>query len=482
MIKPEVTMTKQHDESAHKALLQKGTYTLSPKDDVIHIDKVNSHKQGSGFGTAVVREVIKEALENNKKVTLEAEKKSHIFHLYMGMVPTDRQVLYVNAQYGLDTERTIDSLNDYDNAKDLNESEHLSKLLTILGTELDLSPHTLNAQDVIDNKAFLLDLIKRSVSFITFQFIPQFLRILRADIATKYPDTSNLHIVPMELSAQGRARWQDAITQGIEFTPFKEFESLLPYMTDEQKKQLNSIFELRLCAPKIMAEIEAVKDIEVNYSSDETVDDVTAHKAKLLEQLKAYDPSTDLIKRAIMLKTREIEFKATKQLKAIDIAAAQNPAKEPGRQQLEGHRVNGDKPHTAEVNNTPSAVGGGDTVVNASNDNPVVVNQVPNDVKTKLTDIVSTLINNINIGAGGRLTSSTAHKKVFDLKSIHAKLSGDEQSVKTTDEHIRDIMDVCKVKRNSLHFWATPHSVDEFNTLLKVNGITLSSENKSILN
>jgi len=109
---------------------------------------------------------------------------------------------------------------------------------------------------------------------------------------------------------------------------------------------------------------------------------------------------------------------------------------------------------------------------------PASVTQISNDVKIKLSNIISRLIRNISEGVG-RFTSSTDHKKVTDLKTIRDILIDDKNVFKTPDEYINDIMDVCKVRRNALHFWSTPHSVDEFKALLKVNEIILSPENKS---
>ena len=213
-------MTKKHDESAHTVLLQKGTYSLNKEKGNIHVNTVDSYSQGSGFGTAVMREVIKEAIEQNRTVTLDAAYTSHIFHLYMGMVPIDTEILYVAAQYGINGEQSIKNLTQDDTVEDLNETDELQDLLRILKAEKKLPEHSvLTAQDVIDNKEFLMGLGQKMVSFLTFQFIPHLLRILESGIADKYPNTKGLTICRMELSRQGKERWQAAIHQDIEFSP-----------------------------------------------------------------------------------------------------------------------------------------------------------------------------------------------------------------------------------------------------------------------
>jgi len=332
-------MTKKHDESAHMVLLQKGTYSLN-RENNIHINTIESYSQGSGFGTAVMREVIKEAMEQNRTVTLDAAYTSHIFHLYMGMVPIDTEILYVSAQYGISGEQSIKNLTQDDTVEDLNETDELQDLLMILKVEKKLPEHSvLTAQDVIDNKEFLMGLSQKMVSFLTFQFIPHLLRILEAGIADKYPNTSGLTIFRMELSRQGKERWQEAIHQGIEFSPFKGFEQLIPFMTDTQKERLDAIFKQR-------PQAQAVAAIEVNFSNEKTKDAVEAHKAQLLGQLDSYGSNNDLIQRVITIKKRIIETDVKKQKKVIDDAAAHRNAEEQCPQQIEEQRVDElEQPH-----------------------------------------------------------------------------------------------------------------------------------------
>lgn len=90
--------------------------------------------------------------------------------------------------------------------------------------------------------------------------------------------------------------------------------------------------------------------------------------------------------------------------------------------------------------------------------------------KQDLVSIISTLIDNITKGSEGRLTSSSEHKKIVELKRIRDELQKTEPQ-KTQNDYLHEIMDACKIKRNPIHFWAEPHSVNEFTKLLTKNNI-----------
>lgn len=247
-------------------------------------------------------------------------------------------------------------------------------------------------------------------------------------------------------------------------------------MTDTQKERLDAIFKQR-------PQAQAVAAIEVNFSNEKTKDAVEAHKAQLLSQLDRYGSNNDLIQRVITIKKRIIENDVKKQIKVIDDAAAQRNAEEQCPQQIEEQRVDElEQLRLQEVQNKKIPIDQGENLlVNKTYEIPAQasVTQISEDVKTKLSNIISRLIRNISEDGEGRFTSSTDHKKVADLKRIQDILIDDKNVIKTPDEYINDIMNVCKVTGNALHFWSTPNSVDEFKALLKVNGIILSPENKS---
>ena len=93
-----------------------------------------------------------------------------------------------------------------------------------------------------------------------------------------------------------------------------------------------------------------------------------------------------------------------------------------------------------------------------------------NNTSLLLSEIITILISNIRSGAGGRLTSSSNHHKLKELQTIQDKLNKNDL---TQNECITQIMKACEIKRNPLHFWATPTSVIEFKKLLEDNQIEL---------
>lgn len=472
----------KHDESAHRELLKRGYYTLRRvKEDALQIERVHSYVKGSGFGTAVMRETVKEALEQNKTVTLDAAWSSHIFHLYMGMRPIDRKVSYLATTYGFLMPDCIEDLRKYHTVEDINNSGDLKDLLKVLRTEKRLPKSTvLTAQDVIDNKEFLLELTNKKVSYLTFNFIPTLLMIFKWHIDKKFPDTSSLTAVMMELSEEGKARWQEAITEQIEFTPFKGFEQLIPFMTPSQKERWDSILKQRPVALAIAA-------IDVNFENKQTKEEVEAHKTQLLAEIDGMNTNSGLIQKTIKKKKKIIEQSAHDRLREIESAEemvqeltteiqTQNQMQSPQTLEQDQQHLNEEPNNDNEITeqcDTPLAMAS-EEALEETPETPIL-----EDTKTKLINIVAILIKNISEGSGGRYTSSTQHKKVTDLKSIQNRLTNSEESDKIQGDYVKEIMDVCKIKRNSLHFWAVPHSVVEFKALLKDNNIMLPSEHQS---
>ncbi|MBL7479802.1 hypothetical protein [Legionella bononiensis] len=479
-------MTKgKHDELAHKELLKRGQYKLIRKERSIHLDRVDSYFQGSGYGTAVMREVVKEALEQKKTVTLDAAWSSHIFHLYMGMIPNDHKVSYLNTRHGLllpnmELLKNNHSVEDLTNPEKL-KPKYLKKFLKILRKEKNWPKDSkLTAQDLMDNKDFLLGLNEKRVSYITFNFIPKLLNTFESQIGDKFPKTSSYGGVMMTLSKVGQERWQEAITEGIEFTPFKGLEQLIPFMTPSQKERWDSILEQRPVALSIAA-------LEINFENIQSKEEVEAHKTQLLGTIDGMNTHNDLIQKTIKKKIKTIEQSAHERIMVIDSAAAmvQNLAiEEQSQRQITSPQTQEpDQQHPGEGPDNDNTIADQYETppVNASEQisNETPVTSISEDAKTKLINIVSILIKNISNGAGGRYTSSINHKKITDLKSILDKLTNSEESGTFQEEYVSKIMDACKIKRNSLHFWATPHSVVEFKALLKDNNIILPSEPQS---
>ena len=475
-------MTKSKlDMAAHKELLKRGESYCTISEHSIHIDRINSYVMGNGFGTAMMREIVQLALKEKKTITLGASYASHIFHLYMGMIPIERNLSYVDVHYGFLGMTSIQRLNEYHTVEDLTNSQDLNELLEILKIEKNLpEDKKLTAQDVLENKDFLLDLTKRNVSYITFNFIPQLLQLFEKGIGDKFPDTSSLFGVQMQLSKEGQERWQEAIDEGIEFTPFKGFEQLHPFMKPNQREQLDSLLKQRPVALAISA-------IHVDFKHAKTRDEIEAHKVDLLKQIDTLSTSNDLLQNTIKNKKKIIEQSAHERIQEIESArmmVQSHQTEELPQPRLKNQSAN--EPQLQALNKEQER----DNTVTSQVEQPIektseetsaktTIKSISEDINTKLINIVSILIKNISEGAGGRYTSSTDHKKVSDLKSILNTLKTKEESGKTQNEYVREILDVCKIKRNSMHFWATPHSVDEFKALLKENKMKLPSENKS---
>lgn len=93
----------------------------------------------------------------------------------------------------------------------------------------------------------------------------------------------------------------------------------------------------------------------------------------------------------------------------------------------------------------------------------------PKDNKQILSTIINTIISNIENKHGGRWTSGMNSQKVSTLRAIQQSIN-QEQELEDGEFH-KEIMDACQLKRNLLHFWHTPDSVNEYLDLLKQNNI-----------
>jgi hypothetical protein len=226
-----------------KLLKTGGTFVFTkPTCNGIYIEKVHSYQKGNGFGTAVMRHAVETAFAAGGDVTLEAAYSSHLFHLYMGMIPKDRQIDYVQHTYGLNGVGSLDYLTSCENVEQLeNNKDDCETLIEILSRELGVEEDNLKPADVIAHRDLLLGLKSKSCSYLTDDFVPQFLDILEKNIGNKYPDTTRFSSVQMQLSQEGKTRWQEAIDKKTQFSPFKDFKQLLPFMTALQKEKLNSI-------------------------------------------------------------------------------------------------------------------------------------------------------------------------------------------------------------------------------------------------
>lgn len=247
-------MTKSFNVEKHKQALEKGSSTVKegyffPIDETnpvqqkqqLIIERMHASIQGKGFGTALYRETMQYAFEKGMQLWTDASWNSHVFHLYMGMIPKDRKMSYVPIEYG---QRGVRSLNQLIASKTIDEfiqcnnqsnGRLLRELIDILKQEKkELADASLTAQDVFENKDFMIDLQNKDVSYLTYSFIPSLLKYL-------YNNCGDLGSVHMYMSTEGQARWQDAINENKEFDIFEQFEHLHPYMLEEQKQALKKV-------------------------------------------------------------------------------------------------------------------------------------------------------------------------------------------------------------------------------------------------
>lgn len=243
-----------------------GTYRIHSRENDVHIDDIRSRRPGNGFGAAVVREAVTQSLKKGGSLTLEGGESSHIFHLYMGMLPNDVQINYVEDMYG-NTE-ALQSLNFLKNKStiELFQSSPLSKkytrkLIEILKNEKkeDFQKNEPTLEDVFKHRDFLLELASKMVSRTAQVFVPALLDLLEENKGEKYPNTSILGSNNMHLSSEGEKRWREAIDNQVNFVLFYNFEQLHPYMNEEQKERLKTILEKKAGNSK-----EIVPEISTN--------------------------------------------------------------------------------------------------------------------------------------------------------------------------------------------------------------------------
>lgn len=104
----------------------------------------------------------------------------------------------------------------------------------------------------------------------------------------------------------------------------------------------------------------------------------------------------------------------------------------------------------------------------------VILQELPNkgitEEKLELHYIIHTLIGNIEKGLD-RETSGAGSQKVRLLYQIQDELLENED--KNITEFIKDILDICHIKRHSIHFWAQPNSVNEFLGMVRDRNLPL---------
>lgn len=238
------------EESDHLAKTG-GHSKYSYSDTCVYIGRIRSDKKG--FGTALMRKVVKVSLEAGfgGNVELKASWSAHLFWLYMGMIPKERPVHIVTVNWGLLGQ---DALNNLPVIKKQILNENLSSidieldiivLKKMVATIKNVSLKDVTAQMIVDSEEELNDLNKKEGSYIKDEFIPRILKILEENLEKSHPDTSRLGGVDMILSEQGLIQWKDAIENQKPFVSFKKLEHLRSLMNEEQIKQLDTIMLIR---------------------------------------------------------------------------------------------------------------------------------------------------------------------------------------------------------------------------------------------
>lgn len=229
----------------------------SGKDDLgrdsIYIIKRVSDAIGSGFGTASTRKIVEESFKHGfgGRIHNQASWSSHIFHLYMGMIPHDCQINFIRHQWGVFGEGARKNL--FKIQKKLQskaplsskEQDDLKILKGMLAYIKGVRKKEVTDQDVVECTDKISALNSKTVPYLKCDFIPHLLEIFEKDPTKRHPDTEYLMSVNMMMSDEGIACWKEAIENKQAFKPFKKLEHLRPYMSSEQLSRLDRIMAIR---------------------------------------------------------------------------------------------------------------------------------------------------------------------------------------------------------------------------------------------
>ncbi len=226
------------DAKASEVLAMKGGfYSYVTKPDHFYIDAFDSGATGSGFGTAAIRKCMQDSFETKREgsIRLSPSGSSHLFYLYMGMTPIDRQINYFDTRYGQQKRAALFYISLYQPTASKRKS-FFKELREILSIEKQKPLASVTDEEVIAHKDFFAELGKKTVSYVKEVFIPRLIAILQKQIDQKYPNTEVLTSGAMEMSPDGKVRWKKAIDAGKPMTLFKQLDHLAKYFTAEQQK------------------------------------------------------------------------------------------------------------------------------------------------------------------------------------------------------------------------------------------------------
>lgn len=262
------------DADKHAKILRAGSHVfhIQTAEERIHLTNVDARIKGSGFGTAVMREMVKLSLKHGYQGNIKADatRSSHLFHLYMGMIPVDRKQNLIQYEWGMGGEKIIDRLEQgiyfEDKIKLRSDFDTLKSMLQY-ATKSNLN---FSENDILkeENIKLISSLKNCSVSYVQALFIPMFLGFMENNCNKKYPDTGHWGSIAIKLSDEGKSRWKHAIDNETEFKPFRNFEHLHPFMSDEQKAKLVKLLEKRENFLKSLNEIKP----QTNLKSEENAE------------------------------------------------------------------------------------------------------------------------------------------------------------------------------------------------------------------
>ena len=158
----------------------------------LHIAHLAKGKEPGG-GTACIRKVFKESIAKGYggKITLTAVPHSHIFYLYMGMMPN-----------------------------------------------MGMIPN--------DGELGKLSSVKQEAYFAKITpFISEIIKIFSETRNDRTKSEYGLDSMSMNLSPQGIERWKEAIDQKKPFVPFKRLEHLRHLMTPAMREELDRVLDIR---------------------------------------------------------------------------------------------------------------------------------------------------------------------------------------------------------------------------------------------
>jgi hypothetical protein len=251
-----------------------------------HILLYDLFSNTKGFGTDMMRCLMSKSIDAGYSgaIKVDAAWSSHLFYLFMGMMPKEAPVSYLKYFYGNSATRALELLSEITEDFEpisAQERSYFSTLSHMLREEKKIPQTTpITAKDLSDNSSFLQGLAHKKSSYIRDSFVPDLLKILEApyerSVTSKYPPTNSLGGIIMFMSEDGKSRWRNAIEQNKPFISFKSLEQLYSFISEDQKRRLEIALKkimTQSVAPQSAALGEAEAKAEEKASTTSTIVD-----------------------------------------------------------------------------------------------------------------------------------------------------------------------------------------------------------------